>query len=48
MLDARYRQTYPPEGVLRFDRRRPAGEILYPYAGRKEEEAWMVEFICHS
>lgn len=43
MLDARYRQTYPHEGVLRFDRRRPDGEILHPYAGRKEQGAWMVD-----
>jgi hypothetical protein len=29
--------------VLRFDRRRPDGEILHPYAGLKEGETWMVE-----
>jgi hypothetical protein len=34
---------YPHQGVLRLDRRRPDGEILHPYAGRKEGETWMIE-----
>jgi hypothetical protein len=28
--------------VLRFDRRAPDGEILHPYAGRREGEQWFV------
>jgi hypothetical protein len=29
--------------VLRFDRRRSDGEILHPFAGRKEGGAWMID-----
>lgn len=36
MLEVRHAHRYPHEGVLRFDRCRPDGEILHPYAGRKE------------
>jgi hypothetical protein len=44
MLEARHTHRYPNTGVLRFDRcRQPDGEILHPYAGRKEGEDWMVE-----
>lgn len=43
MMEAQRSQRYPHEGVLRFDRRRSDGEILHPYAGRKEAEAWVVE-----
>lgn len=28
--------------MLRFDRCRPDGEILHPYAGREDGEAWSV------
>ncbi|NII11052.1 hypothetical protein [Oleiagrimonas sp. C23AA] len=44
MLEARHAHRYPNHGVLRFDRRRQSdGEILHPYAGRKDGEDWMVE-----
>ncbi|WP_445147376.1 hypothetical protein [Dyella sp. Tek66A03] len=43
MMEARHAHRYPHEGVLRFDRRRPDGEILHPYAGRKEGSAWIVD-----
>ena len=43
MMEARHAHPYPHEGVLRFDRCRPDGEILHPYAGRKEGEDWMVD-----
>jgi hypothetical protein len=43
MLAARVEDHYPHKGVLRFDRREPDGEILHPYAGRKEDEAWIVK-----
>ncbi|MHB1272568.1 MAG: hypothetical protein ACYCZD_07325 [Rhodanobacter sp.] len=43
MMQARYAHRYPHKGVLRFDRRRADGEILHPYAGRKEGKAWVVK-----
>jgi hypothetical protein len=43
MLEARHAQFYPHPGVLRFDRCRPDGEILHPFAGRREEGEWVVE-----
>ncbi|AHX13333.1 hypothetical protein CH75_09585 [Dyella jiangningensis] len=46
MLKARHQDKggrYPYGGVLRFDRCRPDGEILHPYAGRKEGDAWVVD-----
>jgi hypothetical protein len=43
MVKARRAQSYPHEGVLRFDRRRDDGEILHPYAGRAEGSTWMVD-----
>jgi hypothetical protein len=43
MMEARHAHRYPHEGVLRFDRRRSDGEILHPYAGRKEGSVWMVD-----
>jgi hypothetical protein len=43
MMEARHAHHYPHEGVLRFDRRRSDGEILHPYAGRREGNAWMVD-----
>lgn len=42
-MEAQRAQRYAHDGVLRFDRCRADGEILRPYAGRKEGEAWMVE-----
>jgi hypothetical protein len=32
---------YPSEGVLRFDRCAPDGEILHPYAGHKDRKQWI-------
>jgi hypothetical protein len=43
MMEARRAHRYPHKGVLRFDRRRSDGEILHPYAGRREGDAWMVD-----
>ncbi|ARL03791.1 hypothetical protein BOC41_02700 [Burkholderia pseudomallei] len=43
MMEIRHAHPYPHEGVLRFDRKRPDGEILHPYAGRQEGESWVVE-----
>lgn len=43
MMDASHAHPYPHPGVLRFDRRRADGEILHPYAGRREGRTWMVE-----
>lgn len=43
MLKARHAHRYPHKGVLRFDRCRSDGEILHPYAGRKEGDSWMVD-----
>lgn len=43
MMEARHAHHYPHEGVLRFDRRRSDGEILHPYAGRREGDTWMVD-----
>lgn len=43
MMEARYAHRYPNDGVLRFDRRRPDGEILHAYAGRKEGNDWVLE-----
>lgn len=37
------RPRYPHAGVLRFDRRRNDGEILHPYAARREGETWIVQ-----
>lgn len=43
MMKARRMHRYPHEGVLRFDRRRDDGEILTPYAGRKQAGTWMID-----
>lgn len=43
MLEARHAHVYPHSGVLRFDRCRPDGELLHPYAGRQEGGEWFVE-----
>jgi hypothetical protein len=46
MVDERWKNPearYPHKGVLRFDRRRPDGEILHPYAGRKDGDEWIME-----
>jgi len=43
MMKALSAHQYPHKGVLRFDRRRTDGEILHPYAGKKEGKMWMVE-----
>lgn len=45
MMEARLVHRYPNEGVLRFDRVRSDGEILHPYAGRKEGDGWMVDLF---
>lgn len=42
-MDARHAHPYPHRGVLRFDRRRADGEVLHPYAGRRQGRTWMVE-----
>jgi hypothetical protein len=44
MMEVRYSadNRYPHKGVLRFDRRRQDGEILHPFAGRQDGEAWTV------
>lgn len=44
MMKARHAHPYPHPGVLRFDRCRWDGEILHPYAGRKNGSVWLVEF----
>lgn len=43
MMKARFADHYPHKGVLRFDRRRADGEILHPYAGHGQDNAWIVE-----
>lgn len=46
MMRARFEEAsaaYPHKGVLRFDRCAADGEILHPYAGRKDGERWMVQ-----
>lgn len=43
MMAAQRAHPYPHEGVLRFDRCRPDGEILHPYAGRQQQGAWMID-----
>jgi hypothetical protein len=46
MLKVRHQdqgEHYPHPGVLRFDRCRVDGEVLHPYAGRKDGEKWVVE-----
>ncbi|WP_069352336.1 hypothetical protein [Burkholderia cenocepacia] len=45
MMRARLDQAkpgYPHNGVLRFDRRTPDGEILHPYAARKDGDRWVM------
>jgi hypothetical protein len=42
MMKALHAHHYPHDGVLRFDRRRGDGEILHPYAGRRDGSTWMV------
>jgi len=45
MMRARFEEMdapYPNKGVLRFDRRAADGEILHPYAARKEDGQWIV------
>lgn len=44
MMRARRESDIPSsrKGVLRFDRRSPDGEILHPYAGRRQGEQWFV------
>lgn len=43
MMKVRLAHRYPHDGVLRFDRRRSDGEILHPYAGRREGNSWVLE-----
>jgi hypothetical protein len=43
MMEACSATRYPNDGVLRFDRCRPDGEILHAYAGRKEGNRWVLE-----
>jgi hypothetical protein len=45
MMHARFEEAetrYPHEGVLRFDRRTMDGEILHPYAARKDGDGWIM------
>lgn len=35
-------RAYPNQGVLRFDRLRMDGEILHPYAARKDDRGWLI------
>ena len=42
-MKARRVHRYPHEDVLRFDRRRGDGEILHPYAGRRQGRAWIID-----
>lgn len=45
MLEAEFGQEtgeYPNPGVFRFDRRRADGEILHPYAARRDGQDWVV------
>jgi hypothetical protein len=44
MMRARFETDvpYPHKGVLRFDRCARDGEILHPYAGRRQDEQWFV------
>jgi hypothetical protein len=45
MMHARFEEAetrYPHKGVLRFDRRAIDGEILHPYAVRKDGEGWIM------
>ena len=35
---------YPRRQLFRFDRVRADGEILHPYAGRPENEKWVICF----
>lgn len=43
MTEAQIIDRYPHRGVMRFDRRRPDGEILHPYAGRRVGNIWLIE-----
>ncbi|RDU94548.1 hypothetical protein DWV00_33370 [Trinickia dinghuensis] len=46
MMRARREESslpYPNKGVLRFDRCLPDGEILHPYAARKDGERWILK-----
>lgn len=43
MMEVRRAHRYPHKGVLRFDRRRSDGEVLHPYAGRKDGDTWMID-----
>jgi hypothetical protein len=45
MMRARFEEPdapYPHKVALRFDRRASDGEILHPYAGRKDGEQWVI------
>jgi hypothetical protein len=42
MLEASVEEHYPHKRVLRFDRRAVDGEVLHPYAGRKDGDDWIV------
>ncbi|KAA0072909.1 hypothetical protein CIW54_28095 (plasmid) [Paraburkholderia sp. T12-10] len=45
MMQARREESsapYPNKGVLRFDRRAADGEILHPYAARRNGKRWIV------
>lgn len=35
-------RSYPNQGVLRFDRLRGDGEILHPFAARREDRGWFI------
>lgn len=44
MLEASQTPSYPHTNVLRFDRVRPDGEILHPFAGRRYDKGeWFIE-----
>jgi hypothetical protein len=42
MIKAGRAQRYPHKGALRFDRCRSDGEILHPYAGRRQAGTWII------
>lgn len=49
MMEARWENpdhgAYPSEGLLRFDRVHPDGEIFHPYSARKVGEGWVI--LCY-
>lgn len=43
MMRACLAVRYPHRGVLRFDRLAADGELLHPYAARRDSERWIVQ-----